>query len=385
MVRVGDEEKAMTSLHCLQNSAVRRNTVWIICWTMFLPAVCYSDDQAKSKLLGSAIQKAIEESDKHEDNSKKNSSDNQSSRSSRSQDSQSYSSPSQDSYGSTNSYQQAPTENQWRETPSSRLMGNTIKDVMTSDYPNQPRPSTDNQWRETPSSRLIGNTIRDVMTSGYPDRENQSGRYHSNRGNNNYYYGYPYGSYYYQGPSECSVDNCYPNTEITRSNVKEITPKSPSSDSRRHPFSVRSFIERQLIRLRTLLAGRWPGATRLSQTISEAVENCDNADGTVNVTYEDADNDEKLSVGDRFVFRYRRCQDNALGIAADGQLKLRVTEVVGDVVNEISPYTFAGKFNFNQLNVINNSTHDRSMVKGDVDFRVSTNLELSRQKMPADR
>ena len=194
-----------------------------------------------------------------------------------------------------------------------------------------------------------------------------------------------------------STDTCHPSTEITRSNIKEITPKLPSvtavktkstalpSDSRRQPFDSRDFIERQLVRVRALLAGRWPGTKTERQAVFKATENCDNPNGTINVTYRDTNNDRKLSVNDKFIFHYQHCQDNALGITADGQLALRVTEVAGDVVNEISPYTFAGKFDFNELNVINDGTHDRSIIKGDVDFRLSTHMELSKQKVPSGR
>ncbi len=395
----------MKGLHHMQSFVVKRNLVWLICLTTFFPVVGYSEDQARSRLLGSAIQKAIKESDKQDD-SQKNSDNN---RGSQSQNSQSYSSPSQDSYRPANSDPPASTENQGRETPRSRLMGNTIKEVMTSDYSNQSPTPVEHQGREPPRSRLIGNTIREVMTSTYPDRENRTNHHHSNRNYNNYYYNYyqnpgpdqyynyPYGIYY-QGPNECSKQStgfsssytCYPKAEITRSNIEEITPPPasaiaiktmgavPSSDFNRHSFNSDAFLEKQLARIRDLLAGRWPGATTERQAVIKATEDCDNLSGTIDLTYRDTDNDKKLSLGDRFIFHYRHCQDNILGITADGQLMLQVKEVVGDVVNNLSPYTFAGKFDFNELTIINNATHQKSIIKGDVDFRLSTNLKLSR-------
>ncbi|MFO1429062.1 MAG: hypothetical protein U1F76_02805 [Candidatus Competibacteraceae bacterium] len=398
----------MKSLQGMQNSAVKHTLVWIICLAVFFPVVGYSEDQARSRLLGSAIQKAIKESDK-KDNSPKDSSDNRSNQSQSSRSNQSYSSPGQDSYRSTNSDPPTSTDNQGRETPRSRLMGNTIKEVMTSDYSNQPPTPADNQGRETPRSRLIGNTIREVMTSAYPDRENRANHHHSNYDYNNYYYNYyqnpgpdryynyPYGIYY-QGPSECSKQStefnssytCYPKAEITRSNIKEVAPPPasaiaaktmgtlPSPDARRPSFNSHNFLEKQLTRIRDLLTGRWPGATTERPAVIKATENCDNPSGTIDLTYRDTDNDKKLSRGDSFIFNYRHCQDNALGITAYGQLMLQVKEVTGDAINNLSPYTFVGKFDFNELTIINNVTHQKSIIKGDVDFRLSTDLKVSR-------
>lgn len=161
-------------------------------------------------------------------------------------------------------------------------------------------------------------------------------------------------------------------TDITGIGTSFTTLSVTASDAPYHAVSSRDLLKRQLEQVRELLTGKM--SRQLSaQTVPAATENCDNAGGTLDVTYQDADNNGKLSAGDRFDFHYQNCRDNALEITTNGRITLRVTEVEGDVVNEIPPYTFGGKLDIDELNIVDNRNGDSSTSNGDIGFNLSTN------------
>ena len=161
-------------------------------------------------------------------------------------------------------------------------------------------------------------------------------------------------------------------TGVTGIGTSFVSISGTSSNSQYHSVSSRDLLKRQLDHVRELLTGK-TGQKLSAQAVPAATENCDNPGGTLDVTYRDADNNGRLSAGDSFDFRYRNCQDNALAITTDGQLTLQVTNVVGDVVNEIPPYTFEGRLDFDELYVIDNNTDDSSTNNGDIIFSLNTN------------
>ncbi len=160
-------------------------------------------------------------------------------------------------------------------------------------------------------------------------------------------------------------------TDITGIGTSFTRISATSSDSPYHSISSRDLLKRQLEQVRELLTGKI-GQQLSAQAVPAATENCDNSGGTLDVTYHDADNNGKLSVGDRFDFHYQNCRDNALGITTNGRITLRVAEVVGDVVNEIPPYTFGGRLDIDELNIIDNRNGDSSTSNGDINFKLNT-------------
>lgn len=134
-------------------------------------------------------------------------------------------------------------------------------------------------------------------------------------------------------------------------------------------FGLRGFVQQVLAQVADVVEGH---SNVSASAVNEETFFCDNAHGQMTVAANDADNNHMLSEGDSASVTLNNCQNTLLDATINGAMSLTITDVSGDIDNEIPPYGARVQFRYSNFATTDTAGTGTTTLDGDMAIRFST-------------